>query len=69
MTNYLTKQQFRSAKSRLTRAVNSGDHRKVIDTVNRQFAEWDDGDYAYPDNWHDWQRAKGDAEMALRFAG
>lgn len=68
MTNYLTTQQFRSAKTRLTKAVKSGDHRKVIATVNATFAEWDAGDYAYPDNWHDWDRAKMDAEMALRYA-
>lgn len=65
-TKYLTQAQFSAAKSRLTRAINSGDPRKVIDTVTAQFAEWDAGDYAYPDDWHRWQRASEDAEWALR---
>lgn len=67
MTNYLNKQQFSSAKARLTRAKNSGDPQRIIDVVDAQFREWDDGDYAYPDCWHNWQRARMDAEMALRY--
>lgn len=65
MTKYLTNGQFRAAKSRLTRAVNSGDHHKVVAVVADQFNEWDAGDYAYPDDWHRWERARGDAELAL----
>lgn len=65
-TKYLTKSQFSSAKSRLTRAINSGDRQRVIDTVDRQFAEWDAGGYAYPDDWHRWQRARDDAEYLIR---
>jgi hypothetical protein len=68
MTNYLTKQQFSAAKSRLTRAKNSGDPHKVVAVVTAQFDEWNDGDYAYPDNWHDWQRALDDADYAIRRA-
>jgi hypothetical protein len=66
MTNYLTQAQFRAAKSRLTRAVNSGDPAKVIAEVDRTYAEWNDGDYAYPDDWHRWERALTDAEWKLR---
>ena len=66
MSNYLTRGQFRVAKARLTRAVNSGDAQKVIDCVDRQFAEWDAGDYAYPDAWQRWERARGDAELEAR---
>lgn len=65
MTNYLTKAQFSAAKSRLTRAVNSGDPRKVLAVVERTYAEWDAGDFAYPDDWHRWERAAQDAEMEL----
>ena len=68
MTNYITTKQFRAAKSRLTRAINSGDPHKVVAEVTRTFAEWDDGDYAYPDDWHRWQRALEDADYAIRRA-
>ena len=66
-TQYLTKQQFSAAKSRLTRAIRSGDPRSVIAEVDATYADWNDGDYAYPDDWHRWERAKGDAEMALAY--
>jgi hypothetical protein len=66
-TQYLTKQQFATAKSRLTRAQNTGNPQKVIEAVEQQFNEWDAGDYAYPDDWHRWERAKMDAEMALAY--
>lgn len=65
-TNYLTNAQFRAAKSRLTRALNSGDRQKVIDTVAAEYAAWDDGDYAYPDDWHRWERAMEDARWARK---
>jgi hypothetical protein len=64
-TQYLTKQQFSNAKRRLTIALRSGDARKVIAEVDATFADWNDGDYAYPDDWARWQRARDDAEMAL----
>lgn len=67
-TNYLTAGQYRGAKSRLTRAQRSGNHQRVIDVVEETFAEWDAGDFAYPDDWHRWERARYDAEMALRWA-
>lgn len=67
-TKYLTAAQYRAAKARLTRAVNSGDHQKVVDTVSAQYAEWDDGDYAYPDDWHRWERARQDARMMQAYA-
>jgi hypothetical protein len=67
-TNYLTKAQYSAAKSRLTRAVRSGNRQRVLDVVAETFAEWDAGDFAYPDDWHRWERARLDAEMALRWA-
>ena len=65
-TQYLTQAQYRTAKSRLTRAIRSGDRHKVIATVEATYAEWNDGDYAYPDDWHRWERALADAEYLLR---
>lgn len=67
-TNYLSAGQFRAAKSRLTKAVRSGNHQRVIAVVEETFAQWDDGDFAYPDDWHRWERARLDAEMALRLS-
>lgn len=67
-TNYLTRQQVSQAKARLTRAIRSGDHARIIEAVEATYAEWDDGDFAYPDDWHRWERARLDAEIALRYA-
>lgn len=66
-TQYLTRKQFSQAKSRLTRAIRSGDPRKVLAVVEETYAEWDAGNFAYPDDWHRWERAASDAEMALRY--
>ena len=68
ITNYLTKGQYRAAKTRLTKAVRSGNSRRILDVVAETFDEWDAGDFAYPDDWHRWERARLDAEMALRWA-
>lgn len=68
MTNYLTRKQFSQAKARLTRAINSGDPEKVIAEVDRTFAAWEDGDFAFPDDWHRWNTARQDAVMAQRRA-
>jgi hypothetical protein len=65
-TNYLTRAQFSACKSRLTRAIRSGNSQRVLAVVEETFAEWDAGDFAYPDDWHRWERARFDAEMALR---
>ena len=65
-TRYLTKAEYSAAKARLTRAINSGIPQRVIDVVRDTFATWDDGDYAYPDDWHRWQRASDDALWARK---
>lgn len=66
MTNYMTKQQYSQAKARLTRARKKGPQ-AVIAEVTRTFDQWDDGHYAYPDSWHDWERAREDAQHELRY--
>jgi len=63
---YLTQAQVSNARRRLTRAVNAGDHRKIIDVVNATFDEWDRGGYAYPDDWARWERARDDAILRVR---
>lgn len=64
--SYLTRAQFANAKRRLTVAKKKSPE-AVIAEVDRTFAEWDAGNYAWPDDWARWQRAKDDAEFALRF--
>lgn len=58
------KAAFPKLKAALTKAKNSGDHRKVIVEVVKAFAFFDE--VGYPDNWSLWQRAKDDAEFKLR---
>lgn len=67
-SNYLTTGQYRAAKTRLTKALRSGNARRILAVVEETFAEWDAGDFVYPDNWHRWEMARLDAEMALRLA-
>ena len=64
---------FRKLRTRLTRAVNSGDPQKVIDECKFAIACWHgwidthpwDRPYAWPDSWHSWNNAYGDALTAL----
>ena len=60
---------FRKQKSALTRAKNSGDPQKVIDAVDKAFAEWDAMGIPFPDSWHTWKVAKEDAQFALARKG
>lgn len=41
---------------------------KIVAEVDRTFQEWDDGGFAYPDDWHRWNVARDDALWALRLA-
>ena len=61
MTNYLDKATYRRQKAALTRAVNSGDPKKIEATVVKTVGEWNDGHFAWPDTWSDWQRALDDS--------
>lgn len=63
----LTQQEYRNLKSRLTRAKNSGDPRKVIEEVNRAEAVFEDK--GWPDEWSRWTRAREDAQWELRHTG
>ena len=55
---------WRRNKSALTKAQNKGDHRKVLEVCDRAFADMDE--YGYPDNWALFQRARDDAQWAIR---
>jgi hypothetical protein len=56
----------RRHRAALTRAKNSGDQQKIIDACDKAFADFER--YGWPDSWSEWQRAKDDAQFALRRA-
>lgn len=61
MTNYVSNAMYSRQKSALTRAVNSGDAVKIETAVRKTVTEWNDGHYAWPDDWSRWQRALDDS--------
>ncbi|MCK9434340.1 MAG: hypothetical protein M0R32_05840 [Candidatus Cloacimonetes bacterium] len=50
-------------KKALVRAKKSGSPNTIIDACNAALASFDQ--HGYPDQWHDWERAKYDAQMEL----
>jgi len=56
---YITNADYRRQKTALTRAINSGDPVKVLDTVEKTLDEW--SGKAWPDAWHRWNNALHDA--------
>lgn len=72
MTNYLSQATFTRQKAALTRAVNkskrlaeTGETKLAMQVVEREViktvGEWNDGGYAWPDDWARWQRALDDS--------
>ena len=59
---------FRRQKTALTRAVKSGDHDRIIRTVNEHTEAWEASGWPFPDDWARWEGAKRDAEYAKRRA-
>jgi len=59
MTQYLTKAEHRAERSRLTRAVNSGEPVRTLLAVEHALDTWTGK--AWPDDWHRWARALDDA--------
>ena len=51
-------------KAALTRAENSGDPHKVVAAVKKAVREWNEGG-SWPDGWHRWNIAYGDAMSAI----
>jgi hypothetical protein len=49
----------RAQKAALTRAINSGDRARMIETCAKAVAEWDEIG-AWPDHWNRWQIALDD---------
>ena len=60
----LSQGEYKNLKSRLTRAINSKDHKRIVDECDRAIAIFDDK--GYPDDWSRWQRAKEDASLQVR---
>ena len=50
MSNYITNDQWSKWRTKLTRAVNSGNPDKVFDVVDAWHLFIQEGDYAYPDD-------------------
>lgn len=66
MSDYiLTQKEYKALKAALTRAKKKGPD-AIIAECNRALAIFEIR--GYPDSWHDWERAKGDAETAKRHA-
>ncbi len=59
----LTQAEFVQLKSKLTRAIKSKDHKKIIQVATEALDIFEDK--GYPDSWANWERAKSDAEFAL----
>jgi hypothetical protein len=66
MSGYtLTQKEYKALRASLTRAKKKGPD-AVIAECNHALAIFEER--GYPDSWHDWERAKGDAETAKRYA-
>ena len=63
MTEYIDKKTWRSQRTRLTRAINSGDPIRVLRVVRDVRREWEG--YVWPDDWARFQRASDDALYRL----
>lgn len=59
----LSRTRLRAMKASLTRAIKSGDSRRVLATVARAYATFER--LGWPDCWSNWQRARDDAAIAL----
>lgn len=55
--------EHKRQKAALTRAINSGDPRKVMNAARKAVREWNEIG-AWPDDWSRWQRAIDDAYPA-----
>ena len=61
---YVTNEEYRKQKAALTRAINSGNGRRVLAAVEKATDEW--RGKAWPDDWSRWRRALEDASQTER---
>jgi hypothetical protein len=64
----LAKRLHTKHKAALTRAKNTGDPRKVIAACDAYFDAFEAADLPLTDDWHNWNIAKSDAELAIAYA-
>lgn len=62
----LTQAEYVSLKSKLTKAINSKDDKRIVKTCDEAFAVFDEK--GYPDRWHLWEVARDDANQRIRLA-
>jgi hypothetical protein len=62
---YISNEEFRKQKAALTRAINSGDPRKVLATVEKTLKAWEHT--VWPDDWARWRGALEDAAHAAKY--
>jgi len=58
--------KYTQFKSRLTRALNTKDHARILAECKAFFDYYADSAEPMPDYWHRWQRAQFDATFALQ---
>ena len=61
---YISNEEYRKQKAALTRAINSGDPRKVLATVEKAVEDW--RTKVWPDDWSRWNNALIDAAMKAK---
>jgi hypothetical protein len=62
---YISDEEWRKQKAALTRAINSGDPRKVLAACEKVVADWNTK--VWPDDWARWRRALEDAASAAKY--
>lgn len=62
------KREHPKMKAMLTRAIKSGDPQKVVDACKRAVEAWATWG-AWPDDWHRWNIALGDAYFSAQRKG
>lgn len=62
---YITNDEYRRQKTALTRAINSGDPKRVLATCERTAEEW--ASTVWPDDWSRWPNALRDAASKARY--
>ena len=56
--------EYKKRKTALNKAINAGQWQKVVDMATADLAYFEET--RYPDDWSDWERAKGDAQRKIK---
>jgi hypothetical protein len=63
MNEAALRKELPKLKAALTRAKKSNDPQKLLQTANHALKRFEE--IGFPDSWHTWNIAKGDAEFAI----